>query len=476
MTFVVEHAPVIRRLSTLVLIGFISTAVLVGVHQYQQQRNLFIETQVKALLRQYAAMQSRLHGQLQELRLEDRLVTNYRELFPGCVTQKQQDIYARELAIKTEVLNEAEYRLERVPLQRLAEIEQAASRGPSISIESGELVLTSLHSLAPICNGNQGVLQRTRTKLGTVFPPQMISAMYVASSAMVLLRGKKPLLHFAISHSTTAADPQQLKLLPLNDPKIDYLLVRAQQQRREQRAGRDTKYLYDGRAVALLEEPLFGQQTLYYSEMLDSHYLPQFLRSNATTIGLLLALLGSLLLVRIFIGHVLRVSAKYYWASTFDFLTGLYNRRALMTLVEREIARAGRNGRPLCLLQLDIDFFKKINDVHGHDGGDEVLKLFASVLQISLRQGDIAARMGGEEFLLLLPDTDLSEATAVAARLLTLVRQARLNYCGVYVNITCSAGISLWRGPQDSLQSLLVRADAQLYKAKQQGRDRAIAE
>jgi diguanylate cyclase (GGDEF)-like protein len=163
-------------------------------------------------------------------------------------------------------------------------------------------------------------------------------------------------------------------------------------------------------------------------------------------------------------------------AATRDFLTGLYNRRYAMTRAEMELARATRTPGPICVLMLDIDHFKQVNDTHGHDGGDQVLKFFAQLLTRAVRQQDLVARIGGEEFLVLLPDTDLQGAQQMANRLLQTLRNSTVEYAGKQFAITCSLGICAWQGPGESVQNLLIRADRLLYQAKQQGRNRYVSE
>ena len=475
MPLAITHVTTIRRLSNLALLVFIGLSVGVGTLQYRQQREQWLESTAGGLQRQFISLQGRLHTQLERHRLQERLVENDRQQFPGCLAQQEQDAYAQRMAIRTATIADFEVQLQRLAGASPARLEPAAGQLPSMRVEPEQLLMTSLQPLGPSCDGKHFLVQRSRTSLSAVLPKEQLRTMYVSNAGVVLLHDRQALLHLSFGYDA-ASGRLQLTALPLNAPRLSALLHDAEQRRRAQKTGQDVQPLLDGHTVMLLKEPSFGLQALYYSGDLLGDYPRQFLRNNASPIGLLFALFACLLLVRLFIGHMLDLAANYYRASTFDFLTGLYNRRALMTRASAELARAGRNGRPLCLLQLDIDFFKRINDQHGHDAGDEALKLFASVLQASLRQGDIAARMGGEEFLLLLPETDLLQAQSIAARLLARVRAARLDYQGTCIQLTCSIGLARWHGPQDSLKALLNRADALLYQAKQQGRDRAIGE
>ncbi|HXH96944.1 MAG TPA: GGDEF domain-containing protein, partial [Gaiellaceae bacterium] len=153
-----------------------------------------------------------------------------------------------------------------------------------------------------------------------------------------------------------------------------------------------------------------------------------------------------------------------------DALTGLANRRACEQALRAEIARADRLGTPLALVLADLDDFKAVNDVHGHAAGDELLRTFASVLQDTLRAGDLAGRWGGEEFALLLPGTDSSGAVRLAERVRAALatRQAA---GAASVAVTCSFGVAQSEAGSDP-EALLAAADAALYRAKREGKDR----
>lgn len=156
-----------------------------------------------------------------------------------------------------------------------------------------------------------------------------------------------------------------------------------------------------------------------------------------------------------------------------DALTGLANRRAFREALESELARVARHGRPASLLFLDLDHFKAVNDTHGHAVGDEVLEGFSVVLKRACRRGDLAARVGGEEFALLLPATGRAPAALVAERVRRVVEFRPLGRA-VPVPVTVSIGVV---GTEDlsegaSADELLRRADAALYRAKDEGRNR----
>lgn len=156
-----------------------------------------------------------------------------------------------------------------------------------------------------------------------------------------------------------------------------------------------------------------------------------------------------------------------------DPLTGLLNRRGLDAQMGLVLALAQRSGRPLCLVSVDVDHFKAINDTHGHAQGDLVLQSLARTLQSRLRCSDLVARLGGEEFVALLPDTDLASATALAEALRLAV--AAQPHGGVG-HICISLGVSMLRPGETSATALLERADAALYAAKHQGRNRVCVQ
>jgi diguanylate cyclase (GGDEF)-like protein len=151
-----------------------------------------------------------------------------------------------------------------------------------------------------------------------------------------------------------------------------------------------------------------------------------------------------------------------------DALTGLSNRRAILTQLGGMVSAARRHGHPLSIAILDLDHFKRINDTHGHKTGDEVLVASAHVLRSHLRAEDQLGRLGGEEFLVLLPDTDAAAAHHVASKL-----RAELAAAGTPVPVTVSIGVATWDG--EAPEDLLHRADEALYAAKAAGRDRVMA-
>jgi two-component system, cell cycle response regulator len=161
-----------------------------------------------------------------------------------------------------------------------------------------------------------------------------------------------------------------------------------------------------------------------------------------------------------------------------DALTGLFNRRYMETHLGMLVEQAASRGKPLAALILDIDYFKAINDTHGHDAGDDVLREFALRIRKAIRNIDLACRYGGEEFVIVMPETDMAVATMVAERLrrriasepFTIAQGAR------NLEVTISIGIGAIATPDDTAAAMLKRADLALYRAKRDGRNRVVAD
>jgi two-component system, cell cycle response regulator len=160
-----------------------------------------------------------------------------------------------------------------------------------------------------------------------------------------------------------------------------------------------------------------------------------------------------------------------------DQLTGLHNRRYMARHLDNLIAQAKRSGRPLAFVIMDIDFFKRVNDSHGHDIGDEVLQEFARRIAANVRGIDLACRYGGEEFVVVMPDTDITYAYSIAERLRKSIETnpVAISRPPGRLTITVSIGIARSEGEDDSAEALLHRADQALYNAKNNGRNRVVA-
>ncbi len=155
-----------------------------------------------------------------------------------------------------------------------------------------------------------------------------------------------------------------------------------------------------------------------------------------------------------------------------DALTGISNRRHFTDMANKEVGRARRYGHPLTVLSFDIDNFKGINDGLGHATGDEVLRRIAETVDAELRGSDVFARMGGDEFVILSPQTDLPAALHIAERLRSAMKRMSVPENPHSLKITASIGIATWRRSDGLIDATIARADEALYRAKKAGRDR----
>ncbi|MGB1027836.1 MAG: GGDEF domain-containing response regulator, partial [Rhodospirillaceae bacterium] len=160
--------------------------------------------------------------------------------------------------------------------------------------------------------------------------------------------------------------------------------------------------------------------------------------------------------------------------ASFDSLTGLLVRRRFLELANRDLSRTNRTGNQSCLLMLDVDHFKSINDRFGHAAGDDVLRWFADRCREAFRSIDLIGRFGGEEFIVLLPDTALPEARIAAERLRVMVESTPVPDMPSDFVVTVSIGIALVSIGVDTLEQTIIVADEALYSAKKQGRNRII--
>lgn len=179
------------------------------------------------------------------------------------------------------------------------------------------------------------------------------------------------------------------------------------------------------------------------------------------------------------LGHTQRAlkeaNAELSRLAVMDPLTGLTNRRYFDAAAETELRRADRQGQPVALLVLDLDHFKEVNDTHGHGTGDAVLTNMAQAWRRTLRSEDILCRVGGEEFVAMLPNTTTEQAQRLADRLLDVTRRQHVEADGVGIRVTTSIGISVRpSGSSLPIADLLAVGDAALYTAKRSGRDRAV--
>jgi diguanylate cyclase (GGDEF)-like protein len=158
--------------------------------------------------------------------------------------------------------------------------------------------------------------------------------------------------------------------------------------------------------------------------------------------------------------------------ATTDVLTGVCNRRVLLERLELELRRCRRYSSRLCVLLLDLDHFKRVNDAHGHLAGDAVLLAVGRILRTRVRGTDVAGRYGGEEFCVVLPETDLEPGRELAERLRQHVAAEPFTAGATTFHVTCSVGVAHFGDPRQKVTDLLQAADEALYRAKELGRDR----
>jgi diguanylate cyclase (GGDEF)-like protein len=171
---------------------------------------------------------------------------------------------------------------------------------------------------------------------------------------------------------------------------------------------------------------------------------------------------------------IMRLVRRLEYLSQHDALTGLLNRRAIESLMDKEVQRLHRFGDPFALLLIDVDHFKRVNDRMGHAAGDMVLSTVSAVLQAQAREVDHVSRFGGEEFCVLLPRTDSEGALQAAERFREAVLATVVPWADETLCVTVSVGVAATSDPTEALHSILRRADEALYRAKAEGRNRVI--
>ncbi len=165
---------------------------------------------------------------------------------------------------------------------------------------------------------------------------------------------------------------------------------------------------------------------------------------------------------------------RLYHQAIRDPLTGLYNRKHILDMLRMELDQCGRFGQGLSIMLIDLDHFKTVNDRFGHAAGDQVLSVMAQRMSFGLRKVDHLGRIGGEEFLVFCPQTELEGARAMAERLREQVMVDPIPGLPATDRVTLSIGLATWEGPEDTSERLLSRADKALYQAKAEGRNRVV--
>lgn len=242
---------------------------------------------------------------------------------------------------------------------------------------------------------------------------------------------------------------------------------------------RHLRHEFGARAAWLCSLPMWVMGALLAARMVGLIVSPQLVNapitrsSDANTI-FALAIMGAALLVNmIFLSMVvMRVVRRLDNLTRHDAMTGLLNRRAIEDALALQTSRARRRRGKFALLALDIDHFKRINDAHGHPAGDAVLVALGHTLREFARHGDQVARVGGEEFWILAPNTDLDGAMTLAERVRLGVKRHTIHVGSIDIDITTSIGVAVYENAGESAKSLFMRADQALYAAKACGRNR----
>lgn len=241
---------------------------------------------------------------------------------------------------------------------------------------------------------------------------------------------------------------------------------------RERRPLRPADYLTGTLFVACASLALARGFVVFLGPRFVSQEMHGALNNVVYTFSSVLPMIGT-------IGFVLmcgdRLNADLARLAMVDPLTGVYNRRTLTGLAATAIANARRQAKPLSLLALDVDHFKRINDEFGHDVGDDALCCLVALMQEALHEDQILCRIGGEEFAVLVPGLGETEACLAAERVRQHIAASPLAIAGVSLNLRVSIGVAALANDQQDLASLLREADRALYSAKRNGRDRIAA-
>ncbi len=221
--------------------------------------------------------------------------------------------------------------------------------------------------------------------------------------------------------------------------------------------------------VGLVAAALWSARLLFLTKLIPLEVPDLAIANIALAIGqLMVTVAGTFALLAV---EVRSMEQELKSQARRDALTGLPNRRAVDERFEQEIARAARERAPFGLLLLDIDHFKRINDVHGHPAGDAMLRCIAATLAKSKRTEDLLARVGGEEFLLLFVGANAASAQSLSQRLSEAVEEVGFEFEGQSLSVTISGGLVLYPDDGSTWQALYGTADQRLYRAKHRGRN-----
>ncbi len=300
-----------------------------------------------------------------------------------------------------------------------------------------------------------------------------LAEIFQSRSAVLLIASPESgLLKVLAATGAGWEDAERSLLVALDDPGIELLKRSPRPVAAPQLAARSTALTHRLRDLdaAGLAVPLLFQERLIGALLVGAKIDGQPYPSEEQDLLLLLA------------HHVASVfdNARLFESATYESLTGLLRREAILEQLDHELERAQRYGRPLTLAMADLDHFKEVNDRYGHLAGDTLLKAVSQVASEGLRSTDMIGRYGGEEFLVVLPETDIAGAVSVAEKIRTLVQKTAVPMeDGTMVRVTISIGLASLRDGQPrqerfSARDLIAAADRSLYEAKNKGRNRVF--
>jgi len=219
-----------------------------------------------------------------------------------------------------------------------------------------------------------------------------------------------------------------------------------------------------GRRHGMLVSGLAAVQSTGAQVLVDGSLTVVALLNAATRLGVLFVIVSLVAALR---GSLIEQRHR----AMVDPLTGAMNRRSFHMVAERDRLRAGRNGSAVTIAYFDLDDFKEVNDRFGHAAGDRLLQVFAGSVRLGIRGSDVLCRMGGDEFVLMLPDTDANEAVIVVDR----VREVLADCCrSEAVRVTTSVGVATYRFPPSTVDAMIAGADELMYRAKARGGDTVV--
>lgn len=242
----------------------------------------------------------------------------------------------------------------------------------------------------------------------------------------------------------------------------------------EQHKDREVGTLYTAMSVSFLLSSIFLmlRACLAFGMEPVSNFMDAGVIHGLTFLLFLYLIVSSNLLLILITGR--KLESELEKQALTDPLTGLFNRRALDIRLKEEMSKSLRENRPLGIVLTDIDRFKLINDKYGHACGDEMLKQFTAIMKNIVRDGDVVARIGGEEFVILLSGLDGDSTFDIAERIRQNIENAHLWYGSTAINMTSSFGVTVFNGStEESINAILGRADKALYMSKDNGRNRA---